>query len=205
MSNRLFYTEVRRLTEINRTACYHKPVDVWAMGVITYFILCGCTPFDWDSEAKEENAAIEAIVAGDYEFELIEHWENECWENFSETAKDFILRCLTVNPTKRPSAQDMLEHKWLSGNLQCFNAKRTCKFFFSSPRIVSHRLLSTVRKTVFVVIAIKRMTTLTSLSPGPGDFDHDLQRYKEGSKEVRALITPSLLPSYPVTRSAHRK
>ena len=56
------------------------------MGVITYFILCGCTPFDWDSEAKEENAAIEAIVAGDYECELIEHWENECWENFSETA-----------------------------------------------------------------------------------------------------------------------
>ena len=77
--------------------------------------------------------------------------------------------------------------------------------FFSSPSIVSHRLLSTVRKTVFTVMAIKRMTTLTSLSPGSKDFNHDLQRYKEGSKKVRALIAPFLLPFYLVTRSAHRK
>jgi len=78
------------------------------MGVITYFLLCGYTPFDKDSQAKET----EAIIAGDYKFEPVEYWEN-----VSETAKDFVRRCLTVNPAKRPTAQDMLEHEWLSSKV----------------------------------------------------------------------------------------
>ena len=85
---------------------YHKPVDVWAMGVITYFLLCGYTPFDRDSLAKET----EAIIAGDYRFEPVEYWEN-----VSETAKEFIRCCLTLDPAKRPTAQEMLGHEWLSG------------------------------------------------------------------------------------------
>ena len=40
-------------------------VDVWAMGVITYFLLCGYTPFDRDTQQLE----MEAIIAGDYKFE----------------------------------------------------------------------------------------------------------------------------------------
>lgn len=35
------------------------------MGVITYFLLAGYTPFDRDSQQQE----MEAIIAGDYKFE----------------------------------------------------------------------------------------------------------------------------------------
>ena len=35
------------------------------MGVITYFLLCGYTPFDRDTQQQE----MEAIIAGDYKFE----------------------------------------------------------------------------------------------------------------------------------------
>jgi calcium/calmodulin-dependent protein kinase I len=62
-----------------------KPVDIWAMGVITYFLLAGMfrahqlftldvsslhvhtgyTPFDRESHLQER----EAIIAGDYKFE----------------------------------------------------------------------------------------------------------------------------------------
>jgi len=92
------------------------------MGVITYFLLCGYTPFDRDSQAEET----EAIVAGDYSFEPVGYWEN-----VSETAKDFIKRCLTINPAKRPTAQDMLEHKWLllPQVRKNFDAKKTCEAF----------------------------------------------------------------------------
>lgn len=63
-------------------AGHGKPVDVWAMGVITYFLLAGkdesthlwffthrrfsgYTPFDCDTQQQE----MEAIIAGDYAFE----------------------------------------------------------------------------------------------------------------------------------------
>jgi len=109
------------------------------MGVITYFLLCGYTPFDRESRAKET----QAIITGDYKFEPVEYWEN-----ISETAKDFVRRCLTVNPTKRPTAQEILEHKWLSSKVphlvtnntggaadllpqgkENFDAKKTCEAF----------------------------------------------------------------------------
>ena len=47
------------------SAGHGKPVDVWAMGVVTYFLLCGYTPFDRDTQEQE----MQAIIAGDYKFE----------------------------------------------------------------------------------------------------------------------------------------
>jgi calcium/calmodulin-dependent protein kinase I len=40
-------------------------VDIWAVGVITYFLLAGYTPFGRENEQQE----MEAIIAGDYKFE----------------------------------------------------------------------------------------------------------------------------------------
>jgi serine/threonine protein kinase len=51
--------------EIFKKTGHGKPVDVWAMGVITYFLLCGYTPFDRDTQNEE----MHAIMAGDYKFE----------------------------------------------------------------------------------------------------------------------------------------
>ena len=78
------------------------------MGVITYFLLAGYTPFDRDSQQQE----MEAIIAGDYKFE-----PHEYWGNVSPTAKDFIRTCLTIDPVNRPTAAIALEHKVSSGRL----------------------------------------------------------------------------------------
>jgi serine/threonine protein kinase len=83
-------------------AGHGKPVDVWAMGVVTYFLLAGYTPFDRDSQQLE----MEAIIAGDYKFEPAEYWAN-----VSETAKDFVAECLTIDPASRPTAAEALNHK----------------------------------------------------------------------------------------------
>ena len=111
------------------------------MGVITYFLLCGYTPFDRDSQEQE----MQAIIRGDYAFE-----PEEYWANVSETARDFVRTCLTLDPAKRPTAKEALEHPWLADetphfvadpdsptggpkNLlptiqKGFNARKTCKF-----------------------------------------------------------------------------
>jgi calcium/calmodulin-dependent protein kinase I len=91
--------------EIFKKSGHGKPVDIWAIGVITYFLLCGYTPFDRDSSIEE----MEAIMAGDYSFEPPEYWED-----VSDKAKDFIRGCLTVNTQERLTAKQAANHPWLS-------------------------------------------------------------------------------------------
>lgn len=95
-------TPTRPINLLAPSVGHGKPVDVWAMGVITYFLLAGYTPFDRDTQQEE----MEAIMAGNYKFEPVEYWEN-----VSETAKDFVRTCLTVDPLERPTATQALQHK----------------------------------------------------------------------------------------------
>ena len=74
----------------------------------------------------------------------------EYWAGVSDTAKEFVRVCLTVDPTNRPTAKELLTHKWLQLDDQvaakrgagavdllpqvkaAFDAKKTCKYL-SSP------------------------------------------------------------------------
>ncbi|RIA87656.1 kinase-like domain-containing protein [Glomus cerebriforme] len=90
--------------EIFKKSGHGKPVDLWAIGVITYFLLCGFTPFDRET-TKEE---MEAILRAEYSF------EPEYWNGISDTAKDFINRLLTIDPYSRLTATEALKHPWLA-------------------------------------------------------------------------------------------
>ena len=82
--------------------------DVWAIGVITYFLLCGYTPFDRDSNLEE----MQAILVADYSFMPLEYWRG-----VSQSARDFIRRCLTVDPRARMTAHEALSHRFVSEEL----------------------------------------------------------------------------------------
>lgn len=92
--------------EIFKKTGHGKPVDLWALGVITYFLLCGYTPFDRDSDFEE----MQAILNADYSFTPIEYWRG-----VSDPAKDFIRRCLTIDPAKRMTAHEALQHPFVAG------------------------------------------------------------------------------------------
>lgn len=91
--------------EIFRKTGHGKPVDIWAIGVITYFLLCGYTPFDRDSNLEE----MQAILVADYSFTPLEYWRG-----VSLTAREFIRRCLTVDPASRMTAHEALSHPWIT-------------------------------------------------------------------------------------------
>lgn len=97
--------------EIFKKAGHGKPVDIWAIGVISYFLLCGYTPFDRDSQYQE----MQAICNGEYKFEPVEYWSG-----VSDTAKEFVRACLTIDPRNRPSAGELLNHKWLKDDQASF-------------------------------------------------------------------------------------
>ena len=113
------------MSDLTCSLCMYR--DIWAVGVITYFLLCGYTPFDRDSNLEE----MHAILAGDYSFT-----PEEYWRSISQTARDFVSRCLTVDPSKRMTARQALEHHWLADMREAgedllpvikknFNARRT--------------------------------------------------------------------------------
>ncbi|KAI9743330.1 MAG: hypothetical protein M1818_003176 [Claussenomyces sp. TS43310] len=93
--------------EIFKKTGHGKPVDVWAIGVITYFLLCGYTPFDRDSNLEE----MQAILVADYSFTPMEYWRG-----VSLQARDFIKRCLTIDPTQRITAHQALSHPFVAGD-----------------------------------------------------------------------------------------
>jgi len=78
--------------------------DIWAIGVITYFLLCGYPPFDRDSNLEE----MQAILAADYSFAPEDHWDG-----ISQLAKNFIKACLTIDPNARLTAHQALNHPWI--------------------------------------------------------------------------------------------
>lgn len=80
-----------------------KPVDVWGLGLLAFFILAGCTPFERDSSDTELEA--QAVVAGEYKFV-----PEDDWDKVSLNARDFIALCLAKDPKRRPTAGEALAH-----------------------------------------------------------------------------------------------
>ncbi|KAI0697372.1 Pkinase-domain-containing protein [Cytidiella melzeri] len=162
--------------EIFKKTGHGKPVDVWAMGVITYFLLCGYTPFDRETQQQE----MEAIIAGDYKFE-----PEEYWENVSATAKDFVRTCLTIDPAKRPTASEMLRHKWLADSEPHYVEDKEGKMTNLLPHIQkAFDARKTFRKAVLSMMAMKRMSMLASqLSPQAQKLGDNIAQYKEESEK----------------------
>ena len=113
--------------EVIKREAYGKPVDTWAIGVILYILLVGYPPF-WD-EVQER--LYKQIKEGRYDFPKPE------WDTVSKSAKDLIVRMLTVNSYDRISISDSLEHPWVRGKeaskmhrqetlkqMKTFNARR---------------------------------------------------------------------------------
>jgi len=81
-----------------------RPVDLWSIGVITYMLLCGYTPFRSDDMKELVRQTTEARV----------NFHDRYWKNVSDEAKDFIRTLLNPNPVRRLTAEQALAHPWLT-------------------------------------------------------------------------------------------
>ncbi|NWZ58583.1 DAPK2 kinase, partial [Haliaeetus albicilla] len=131
--------------------------DMWSIGVITYILLSGLSPFQGETDAE----TLSNVVAGTYEF------EERCFSQTSEMAKDFIRQLLVKEPGHRMTAAECLVHPWIKPlsrkqvanrsrssinmkNFRKFNARRKWKLSYNMVsacnRLCRTRLLCGLRK-----------------------------------------------------------
>ncbi|KAF3699934.1 Serine/threonine-protein kinase 17A [Channa argus] len=78
--------------------------DMWSIGVLTYVMLTGESPFLGDN--KQETFLNISQVNVDY--------SQDTFEGISSLAIDFIKSLLVKNPRKRATAEECLDHPWLN-------------------------------------------------------------------------------------------
>ena len=81
---------------------YNEKCDLWSCGVILYIMLTGKPPFN----GKNNGEILRNVMKGVYSLSEIE------FDNISESAIDLIQKLLVLNPEKRLSAEEALNHQW---------------------------------------------------------------------------------------------
>ena len=86
---------------------YNEKSDIWALGVITYLLLSGETPF---GGLDGENLLLvkENIMRAKVLFE-----PKEIWDSVSDAGKNFVKKLLNPDPTKRPTAKEAQRDPWI--------------------------------------------------------------------------------------------
>ncbi|SCW02554.1 LAFE_0F09010g1_1 [Lachancea fermentati] len=158
--------------EVLTTSGHGKPCDIWSVGVITYTLLCGYSPFVAESVEgflEECTSRREPVT-----------FHRPYWNSISQEAKDFILRALTVNPVKRPTAADLLKDKWIATETQ-----RTADLLPAIRKGFDAR--KKFREAVEIVKLNNRIKKLKQLYGEEGETDTDIEENSAGSFNMESL------------------
>jgi len=91
--------------EVYRQTGYGFRSDVFGVGVVTFALLSGCSPWQSRSPVDLVHETLEDKAVGFPDLE---------WSDISDEAKDFIKSLMEGDPGKRPYADEALQHKWLT-------------------------------------------------------------------------------------------
>lgn len=94
---------------------YDEKCDIWSCGVVLYIMLSGHLPFD----GKTNEEVIERIMHGNVNFDLPE------FEHVSSEAKRLVRSMLTLGSRRRPSAEEVLNDKWVQKHITSLHENRT--------------------------------------------------------------------------------
>ena len=152
-----------------------KAVDMWSLGVITYTLLCGYSPF----RSETLTDLIEECRTG----RIIFH--DRYWRDVSQDAKDFILSLLNVDPSKRATSEEALKHVWLTGE--------TASDRDLLPEIRAYIARARLRRGIEIVKLANRIESLKMHEDEDGDGEDIPSPMDMGnSVEESSVVEPSV-------------
>ncbi|KAL3043300.1 hypothetical protein OYC64_003214 [Pagothenia borchgrevinki] len=155
--------------------------DMWSIGVITFILLSGLSPFQGDTDDE----TLRNIIVMNYEF-AAQHFSMT-----SSMAKDFIQKLLVKDPSERMTAEECLLHPWIKPITRTQVAKRNR----SSINMKSFKKFNARRKwkmSYNMVWMCNRLVRLNLLCKGRSEAD-PLERQCESDVEDGESKPASLL------------
>lgn len=77
-------------------------MDLWSVGIISYILLAGRHPLFKEGDTLE--SYWQRLKGAQWEFP----------REFTDLAKEFFLKLVRVNPLERYTAQEALQHPWIT-------------------------------------------------------------------------------------------
>ena len=118
---------------------YSEKCDIWSLGIILYYLLCGYPPF----KGGNDNILMQEILESKIKF------PKEEWKNISESAKDLISKMLCPEK-KRISAFEVLNHKWFKTKLK---KKLEKKITFDFDKLSTYKNFNILKKSILLFLA----------------------------------------------------
>ncbi|XP_035206378.1 obscurin-like isoform X2 [Stegodyphus dumicola] len=83
----------------------HTPADIWGVGVLTYILLSGVSPFAGESEKETKDNVL-----------YVRYHFDHLYKEVTQEATNFLMQLFKRTPQKRPTCEECLENKWLLPN-----------------------------------------------------------------------------------------
>lgn len=119
---------------------FNPKIDLWSVGIITYTLLVGKIPYD----AADDEDLVDLVRSASIDY------SNPNFQTLSADAKDFIRKLLVVDPKKRMSAEDALNHIWMQQN-----RKKTSLTYDTVYRLKTFRVKSNIVRCFLVYYNFK--------------------------------------------------
>lgn len=166
---------------------YDQAADLWSCGVIAYVLLCGYPPFHGETDAD----VLAKVRLGNFSFNAAD------WKNVSEDAKDIIRQLLRMSPKERFSAEQALNHVWVSNKAP--KAKDTPLSTGMFDNLKSFRSQNKLKKAALHVIAnqmsenqIKALRDVFMGLDNNGDGLLTIKELKEGLEKAGMEVSADL-------------
>ncbi|XP_047602501.1 myosin light chain kinase 2, skeletal/cardiac muscle [Lutra lutra] len=124
--------------------------DMWSMGVITYMLLSGLSPFLGDDDTETLNNVLSANW----------YFDEETFEAVSDEAKDFVSNLIVKDQRARMSAAQCLAHPWLNNLAE--KAKRCNRRLKSQILLKKYLMKRRWKKNFIAVSAANRFKKISS-------------------------------------------